>query len=143
MLYEKKRTFTGDVVDLSDALLAVDTAAYAGTSLAATSAGAGALDYEVENQHFPDENTIEVYGKEDADSAADGASVAVAILSSADGETYKTEVEFTLAQASIKDGKLLKRFTIPAQASRYLQAKLTVAGEVFTAGKLFMTVAHL
>lgn len=144
MLHELKRTFNKGVISLSDAPLAKDTAVYAGETLNTVRASAGYLDWEKENQHFPAENTIEIFGMEKATSALNGASLHVSIQSSEDASTWKTEYEFDLEQADIVgDTTLLKRMSIPAKASRYMQAVLTVEGEVFTAGSIFMTVSHL
>jgi hypothetical protein len=143
MLYEKKRTFGREPIDLTNAALAVDTAAYVGQAVDAVEANAGTLDYEAENQHFPEENTLEVIGWETALSAAKGASVALVLQSSPDAETWKDEVAFTVNEAEIVKDKLIRRFTIPAQAGRHMRLKATVGGEVFTAGKILALVRPL
>lgn len=144
MLYEKKRTFGLAPIDLADAAFTVAASIYAGDlAVSATPATAGQLDYEEANQHFPDENTLEVYGWEDADSEADGATVAMTLQSSADAENWKDEFVHTFLQADIKEGELLYRQTIPAHAKRYLRIKLVVGTEVFTAGKILAFVRPL
>lgn len=144
MLYEKKRTFGLAPIDLAAVVFAVGDSVYAGDlAVSATPATAGALDYEAENQHFPEENTIEVYGWENAASAADGASVVMTLQSSVDGDTWKDEFSHTFLEGDIKDGDLLYRQTIPAHARRYMRIKLVVAGEVFTSGKILVMVRPL
>lgn len=145
MLYEKKRTFGNIPIDLTDAALAVDTPAYVGQSINAVQADAGTLDYEAENQHFPEENTIEFIGWETADSALDTATLKVSLLSKSgeDGASWKEEVSFTVAQADIVKDKLIRRFTVPAEAARHLQLALTAGTEVFTAGKILALVRPL
>ena len=145
MLYEKKRTFGNIPIDLTDAALAVDTPAYVGQSINAVQADAGTLDYEAENQHFPEENTLEVIGWETATSALEGATVKVALLSKSgdEGAEWKEELAFSIAQAEIVKDQLIRRFTVPAQAARHLQLAMTVGGEVFTAGKLLVLVRPL
>lgn len=143
MLYEKKRTFGREPIDLKGAAFAVATAAYVGQAVDAVEATAGTLDYEADNQHFPEENTLEVIGWEDADSAADGATLTITLQSSADGTVWKNEVEFALAQGDIKKDELIRRFSIPAQAGRHMRLKLVTGVEVFTAGKILALVRPL
>ncbi|NBK21688.1 MAG: hypothetical protein EOM68_06660 [Spirochaetia bacterium] len=143
MLYERKRTFGRGPIELKDAVFAMvgetgaSAAVYAGSlGLSATPATAGTLDYEEDNQHFPEENTVEFIGWEDADSAADGATLTVTIQSSSDGAAWKDEVEFALVQGDIKKDGLIRRFTIPSQAFRHMRLKLVGGVEAFTAGKI-------
>lgn len=144
MLYEKKRTFGLAPIDLADAAFTVAASVYAGDlAVSATPATAGMLDYEAVNQHFPDENTLEVYGWETADSAADGATLAVTLQSSANGTDWKDEQVLSFLQAAIKEGALIYRGTIPGLAGRYLRIKLVVGTEVFTAGKILALVRPL
>jgi hypothetical protein len=143
MLYEKKRTFAREPIALSDGTLTVGASVYAGQALGVTSETATYLDFEAENQHFPEENTLEVLGSEDADSVADGATVTFTLQSSADASSWKDELSFPVAQAEIVKDQLIRRFTIPAQARRYMRLKLVVGAEVFTAGKVLAFVRPL
>ena len=144
MVYEKKRTFSGDVIDLADAALEVDAAVYAGSlALSATEATAGTLDYEFANQHFPEENTLEIIGWETADSAADGATLALTLQSSADGETWVDKMTINLLQADIVLNQLIFRSTIPATMGQHMRLKMVAGTEVFTAGKIFAVVRPL
>ena len=143
MLYEKKRTFAREPIALNSAAIAVGVPAYAGQALSAVAATAGTIDYEEANQHFPDENTIEVIGWEDATSATSAATVAVVLQSSADASAWKDEVAFTLGVSEIKRNQLIRRFTIPSQTRRHMRLKLTAGTEVFTAGKMLALVRPL
>ena len=150
MLYERKRTFGREPIDLKDAALAMvgetgaSAAVYAGSlGLSGTTATAGTLDYESDNQHFPEENTLEVFGWEDAGSAADGATLTITLQSSANGTDWKNEVEFALVQGDIKKDELIRRFSIPAQAGRHMRLKLVGGVEAFTAGKILALVRPL
>jgi hypothetical protein len=141
MLYEKKRMFAQGVIDLTS--LVVDTPAYAGLAFGTDETAASAIDYEAENQQFPDANTLEVFGSTTADSSSDTATLTLTLQSSEDKETWKDEVSFTLSQSEITEGALLRRFTVPAQAHRYLRVKLVAGTEAFTAGKIFALMRPL
>lgn len=144
MLYERKRTFGKAPIDLTGADFVLDTPVYAGADgVSGVAATAGTLDYETSNQHFPDENTLEIWGKAAATSAANGASLEVKLESSEDGETWKTEFIVGLDEADIKADALIYRSTIPAHAGRHMRGVLTVGGEVFTAGEILMLVRPL
>ena len=144
MLYELKRTFGVAPIDLSDALFVIDTDIYAGADgVSYTPATAGVLDYESENQHFPAENTLEIYGWETADSALDTAGLAVTLQSSEDGESWKDEFLLNFTQAVIVADRLIYRSTIPAHTGQKVRLKLTVGTEVFTAGKVLAAVRPL
>lgn len=143
MLYEKKRTFGREPIDLTDAAFAVGDGVFAGQAVSATAKTALTIDYEADNQHFPDENTLEVYGFETAASTGKKATVALTLQSSDDESDWVDEVTFTLAEAEIEVGKLIKRFTIPAHAKRHMRLKLVVGTEVFTAGKILAFVRPL
>jgi hypothetical protein len=143
MLYEKKRTFGREPIDLTNEAFAVDTAAYVGQTVNADEATAGTLDYEAEMQHFPEENTLEVIGWETATSALQGASVELVLQSSGDAVAWKDEVAFSVSEAEIVKDELIRRFTIPAQAGRHMRLKATVGGEVFTAGQILALVRPL
>lgn len=143
MLYEKKRTFTRAPIALDDVSLGVGVPAYAGQALNTVEATAGTLDYEEQNQHFPEENTIEVIGWEDATSATGSATIEFTLQSSAEGDTWKDEVSFTVGVDEIKRNRLVRRFTVPAGTMRHMRSKLTVGTEVFTAGKILAMVRPL
>lgn len=150
MLYEKKRTFGREPIDLKSAALAMvgetgaSAAVYAGSlGLSGTAATAGTLDYESDNQHFPEENTLEVIGWETAASTGKAATLTLTLQSSVDGSAWKDEVTFTLAEADIVKDELVRRFSIPAQAGRYMRLKLVGGVEAFTAGKLLALVRPL
>jgi hypothetical protein len=144
MLYEIKRTFGGAPIDLTGAEFVLDTPVYAGADgVSATAETAGTLDYEASNQHFPDENTLEIWGNTDAASALNGASLEVKLESSEDGVTWRTELILGLDEADIKAHSLIYRSTIPAHAGRHMRGVLTVGGEVFTAGEILMLVRPL
>ena len=141
MLYEKKRMFGQGVIDLTS--LALGTPAYAGMAFGTDEATASAIDYEAENQQFPDANTLEAFGSTTATSAGGTATLALTLQSSKDKATWKDEVSFTLGQSEITEGTLLRRFTVPAQAHRYIRIKLAVGTEAFTAGKIFALMRPL
>lgn len=144
MLYEKKRTFGSEPIDLTDSALTVAASIYAGDlAVSGTPATAGYLDYERENQHFPDENTIEIIGWEDATSSGDSATLTVTLQSSSDATNWKDEFVIVIAEASITKDNLIYRSTVPAKAGRYMRLKLVVGTEVFTAGKILALVRPL
>ena len=144
MLYERKRTFGGGAIDLTDAMFAVGANIYAGAlAVSATAETAGTLDYEEQNQHFPAENTLEIWGKADGVSAANGAELSIALQSSADGVTWKTEFTVVVADSDIVKEALAYRSTIPAQAGRHMRLILTAGGEVFTGGSILAVVRPL
>ncbi|NLF35482.1 MAG: hypothetical protein GX585_05910 [Clostridiales bacterium] len=150
MLYELKRTFGKGLIDLDDTLFdmvgvtGASQDVYAGDlDVDETPATAGYLDYEKANQHFPNENTLEIWGKETADSSGDTATVTITLQDSADANTFGDLYSLTLLQAVIIDGNLLFRATIPAHARRYLRLKVVTATEAFTAGKLLAFVRPL
>ena len=150
MLYEKKRTFGAEPIDLTDSLFAMvgETGAsqnvYAGADgVSATPATAGTLDYEEANQHFPDENTLEVWGKADGASTGGEAVVTLTLQSSEDGEAWKNLQAIYLAEEDIKTERLAYRGTIPAHAGRHMRLLIVGGGEAFTAGKLLALVRPL
>ena len=143
MLYEMKRTFGREPIDLNNAALTVGGTVYIGQAVSAVEETAGNLDFEAPNQHFPEENTIEVFGLDTAASAGNAATVALTIQSSEDASIWKDEVSFTVAEADILENKLIRRFTIPAQAGRYMRLKAVVGTEVFTAGSVVAMVRPL
>jgi hypothetical protein len=149
MLYEKKRVFGGGVIDLANALFAMvgattdSQAVYAGSAISATAATAGYLDYEEANQHFPDESTLEIWGKEAGASTGEAATVAFDLESSEDGETWTKIQSIYLAEADILNERLLYRGTLPGHAGQYLRLKNMVSGEAFTAGQVIALVRPL
>ena len=143
MLYEKKRTFGREPIDLTNAALTLGGTVYIGQALSGTEATAETLDYEADNQHFPEENTLEVFGWETAASTGKAATITLTLQSSKDASTWKDEVAFTLAEADIVKDELVRRFSIPAQAGRHMRLKAVVGTEVFTAGKLLALVRPL
>jgi hypothetical protein len=143
MLYEKKRTFGTEPIDLTDSALTVGGTVYIGSAVSGTAETAGNLDYEAENQHFPEENTLEVIGWETATSAGGAATVALTLQSSEDASEWKDEVAFTVSEDEVVENELIRRFTIPAQTGRYMRLKAVVGTEVFTAGQIFAMVRPL
>lgn len=143
MLYEKKRTFGREPIDLTATALAKDAVVYIGQAVSTTAGTAKTLDYEAENQQFPDENTLEVFGWETAASTGKAATIALTLQSSDDEAKWRDEVSFTLAEADIVKDEMVRRFTIPAQAGRHMRLKAVVGGEVFTAGKILALVRPL
>ncbi|ADY13685.1 Bbp16 family capsid cement protein [Sphaerochaeta globosa] len=143
MLYEKKRTFGREPIDLTAAALAKDAVVFVGQAVSATAGTAETLDYEADNQHFPEENTLEVIGWETAASVGKAATLTLTLQSSKDALSWKDEVAFTLAEADIVKDSLVRRFSIPAQAGRHMRLKAVVGTEVFTAGKVLALVRPL
>lgn len=143
MLYEKKRTFGREAIDITGTSFTTNKTVYAGQAVNETAATAGVIDYEEQNQHFPDENTLEVLGVETAASTGGEATLTITLQGSADNNAWKDEVSFVVAEGDIKEGELIQRFTIPARMGRYMRLKLNVGGEVFTAGKIFALVRPL
>lgn len=143
MLYEKKRTFGREPIDLAAAALAKDAVVFIGQAVSTTAGTAETLDYEADNQHFPEENTLEVFGWETAASTGKAATITLTLQSSKDASVWKDEVSFTLAEADIVKDELVRRFSIPAQAGRHMRLKAVVGTEVFTAGKILALVRPL
>ncbi|MPN63531.1 hypothetical protein SDC9_211295 [bioreactor metagenome] len=150
MLYEKKRTFGLGPIDLATAAFAMvgQTGAsaniYAGDlAVNATPATAGALDYEEANQHFPEENTLEIYGWETAASSGGASTLTVILQSSADGDSWKDEFTLSFLEDDIVKDALMYRSTIPAHAKRYMRLVLVVGTEAMTAGQILAMVRPL
>jgi len=143
MLYEKKRTFGREPIDLTAAALAKDAVVFVGQAVSTSAGTAGTLDYEADNQHFPEENTLEVIGWETAASTGKAATITLTLQSSKDASVWKDEVTFTLAEAEIVKDEMVRRFTIPAQTGRHMRLKAVVGTEVFTAGKILAFVRPL
>ena len=146
MLYEKKRLFGKAVLDIGvGATYDVDTAVYAGSAISTVEATAAAIDYEAENQQFPNNNTLEIWVREAAVSGGES-NVTIALQSCAtvDG-TYRTELSMTFAKAVIviDEAKPLMRFSLPASSLQFLRLKLTVDTTVMTAGILLAVVRPL
>jgi hypothetical protein len=146
MLYELKRLFGREVLDLADddPAFAVDTPVYAGQLVSTTAGTATYIDFEAANQQFPDNNTLELWCREAATSDGD-ATLAIVLQSSADAETWRDELtlNFALADIVLSTSTPLRRFTLPAGCGQYLRLKLTVGTAVFTAGQLFIPVRPL
>jgi hypothetical protein len=143
MLYEKKRTFGREPIDLASAAFAVGAQVYVGQAISTVASTAETLDFEADNQHFPDENTLEVFGWENAASAAKGATVLVKLQSSRTGENWADEVSFALNESEIIKDKLIRRFTIPSNTMRHMRLLMQVGTEVFTSGKILAFVRPL
>ena len=146
MLYEKKRLFGKAVLDIGDgATYDVDTAVYAGSAISTVEATAAAIDYEAENQQFPNNNTLEIWVTEAAVSA-DASNVTIALQSCAtvDG-TYRTDLSMLFAKAVIiiDEAKPLMRFSLPANSQQFLRLSITVDTTVWTAGILYAVVRPL
>ena len=144
MLYEIKRTFGKEPLDLT--AITTGTAQFAGDIGMNVAANVvthvGSLDYEATNQHFPNENTLEVIGWEDATS--DGAAtLTLTLQDSADGSTFGDVMSFTIGKDAIKVDALLFRGTIPAGTRRYMRLKLDVGTANFTAGEILALVRPL
>ncbi len=144
MLYEKKRTFGGEPLDLS--AITSGTAQYAGDIgmdvVANVATHVGALDYEVGNQHFPDQNTLEVIGWETAVSSG-AATLTLTLQDSADGTTFADVMNFTVGKAAIVKDALLYRGTVPAGTRRFMRLKIDVGTANFSAGEILALVRPL